>query len=115
MKTNLFRLFAALMLFFAAQTSNAHDFEAQNEDGVTIYYNITSSTDLTCEVTYEGTDYKLSKYTGAIVIPASVDYNGNTYSVTSIGEDAFWRTSITSITIPEGVTSIGKYAFYGCM
>ena len=114
MKTNLFRLFAALMLFFAAQTSNAHDFEAQNEDGVTIYYNITSSTDLTCEVTYEGTDYKSSKYTGAVVIPASVDYSGNTYSVTSIGENAFWRTSITSITIPEGVTSIGEYAFEYC-
>ena len=36
-------------------------------------------------------------------------------SVTSIGGSAFYGcTSLTSITIPESVTSIGSYAFYGC-
>ncbi|MBP3550034.1 MAG: leucine-rich repeat protein [Alistipes sp.] len=36
-------------------------------------------------------------------------------SVTSIGEDAFYKcTSLTSVTIGNGVTSIGIYAFYGC-
>ncbi len=36
-------------------------------------------------------------------------------SVTSIGDYAFYgRTSLTSITIPNSVTSIGDYAFYGC-
>ena len=35
--------------------------------------------------------------------------------VTSIGNDAFYYcSSLTSITIPDSVTSIGKYAFYGC-
>ena len=36
-------------------------------------------------------------------------------SVTSIGDDAFYGCeSLTSITIPDSVTSIGDYAFYGC-
>ena len=35
--------------------------------------------------------------------------------MTSIGEYAFYGcNSLTSITIPKGVTSIGEYAFYGC-
>lgn len=35
-------------------------------------------------------------------------------SVTSIGEWAFSCTGLTSLTIPDSVTSIGCYAFYGC-
>ena len=56
-----------------------------------------------------------SKYSGNVVIPESVTYNGNTYSVTSIGERAFYGCSdLTSITIPNSVTSIGNSAFDGC-
>ena len=56
-----------------------------------------------------------NKYTGSVVIPASVSYNGAEYSVTSIGGSAFSGCSgLTSITIPKSVTSIGVSAFSGC-
>ena len=56
------------------------------------------------------------KYTGEVTIPASFEYDGVTYSVTSIGEEAFSDCSgLKSITIPNSVTSIGEEAFYGCI
>ncbi len=52
---------------------------------------------------------------GNIEIPASVSYKGITYSVTSIGDDAFhYCDSLTSVTIGDGVTSIGRSAFSSC-
>ena len=55
------------------------------------------------------------KYTGDIVIPSSFTYNDTNYSVTSIGDYAFYDCSgPTSVTIPNSVTSIGDYAFRGC-
>ena len=88
--------------------AQAYDFEV---DG--IYYNITDSTTLTVEVTYETTSY--DSYSGEITIPQTVTYNGKTYAVTSIGSSAFcYCTSLTSITIPDAVTSIGTSVFSFC-
>ncbi len=54
------------------------------------------------------------KYTGDVVIPYQVFYNGITYSVISIGDYAFQYCDISSITIPNSVTSIGVCAFDDC-
>ena len=48
-----------------------------------------------------------------IVIPETIQSEGNTYSVTSIGTKAFLSCQVlTSVTIPNSVTSIGDSAFY---
>ena len=80
-----------------------------------IPYKITSSDHLTVEVTYTSTIINNTDYHGKVEIPESVSYEDKTYSVTSIGNYAFYGSSrLTSITIPNSVTSIGDYAFAGC-
>lgn len=50
-----------------------------------------------------------------LIIPSTVTNNGKTYSVTSIGDGAFFNCiSLTSVNIPYGVTSIGYGAFTYC-
>jgi hypothetical protein len=73
-----------------------------------IYYNLNSET-RTAEVTY-GT----KEYLGDIVIPTSVTSDGVTYSVTSIGEEAFEQCRITSVDMSNNITSIGREAFWNC-
>ena len=54
-------------------------------------------------------------YSGAVVIPESVEYEGVSYAVASIGEQAFYYCyGLTSVTIGNSVTSIGDEAFHGC-
>ena len=81
-----------------------------------IYYYITSSTNKTVLVTFQGySSSNYDEYKGSVVIPSRVSYGGSEYRVTSIGDEAFsYCSSLTAITIPEGVTSIGDYAFDGC-
>ena len=118
MKTNNYFLHIILttLLCFAGTKTYAHDIEVKNSDGVTIYYVYTNNnTELA--VSFRGShyyDYE-SIYSGDIVIPESVTYNGITYSVTSIGESAFNDCyGLTSVTIPNSVTSIGIDAFDDC-
>ena len=74
-----------------------------------IYYNLNSDGNVA-----EVTDNP-NKYSGDVVIPASVTYEDEEYSVMTIGEWAFSNCSgLTSVTIPNSVTSIGYRAFYGC-
>ena len=97
-----------------ALTVGAHDIEVKNADDVTIYYNyINEGTEL--EVTFRGESYDVYyEYSGNVVIPEEVNYMNRIRKVTSIGESAFWHCSITSVTIPNSVTSIGRYAFEWC-
>lgn len=79
-----------------------------------MYYNITSESDKTCEVTNTGSVFGGS-YSGTVKIPETIQYNGTTYSVTGIGSEAFyWCSSLTRVDIPATVTSIGSQAFNLC-
>lgn len=58
--------------------------------------------------------YTVSGDEKSITIPSTVDYNGVTYSVVAIEEDAFYATNVSYVNIPGSVTEIKKCAFQKC-
>ena len=75
-----------------------------------IYYNITSATDFTAEVADCGDKLSLRD----IVIPSTITYKSRTFTVTRIGEKAFFGSNVRSVKLPNSITSIGEEAFFGC-
>lgn len=56
-----------------------------------------------------------TKYTGDVVIPSIIEYDGGTYSVTSIGDYAFYDCSnLVSVEISNTIRNIGVSAFEDC-
>lgn len=98
------------MTAFAAEigeTESAAESEAVGADAQTYTggdYSFILLDDGTAQITkYSGTEYELT-------VPA---YLGAAVPVTQIGSDAFKENaSIKKLTISEGITTIGSFAFY---
>lgn len=96
MTTKHLTVLAAVLLF-------ATDAAAFQVNG--LYYNITGEN--TVEVTK--TPRASAPPKGDITIPTTVEYDGQTYYVTAVCDYAFnYNDDITSVSISEGITSIGK-------
>lgn len=55
------------------------------------------------------------QYYGKEVIPSEFSHLGQTYSVVGIKSQAFWECNkLTSIVMPNTITTIGNYAFFRC-
>ena len=101
-------LLALLMAVLACTALSAHDFEV---DG--IYYLINKDS-VSVSVTYRGSYYASGRntYSGHVIIPPEVTYNGVTYPVTKIGGYAFDScTDLTEVELPNTITEIGRYSF----
>ena len=107
MKTSIKSILLVLAILLPALVS-AHDFEVNG-----IYYNINGNE---ATITYQGSyPTESDEYSGDVVIPSTVSYNGTTYRVTAIGQSAFQECmNLTSIEIPNTVTTIGNYSFERC-
>jgi hypothetical protein len=91
-----------MYMMLAGFSLKAYDFECDS-----LYYTLLTET--TCEVT--------DSYSNIVncVIPKTISYNGQSYQVTSIADQAFYkRTQMVSVEIPNSVTSIGAETFLGC-
>ena len=115
MKTILRKIFLSATALLLATAVHAYDFSVVNEEGLTVYYNILSTSDKTCEVAGYGavfnevTGWVSTKY---LNIPEKVNFNSLSFTVTRI--KSVRSEFLESVTIPNSITSIGPAAFMGC-
>ena len=108
MKKALFTLICLLTTIQWASSANVGDWFQYND----ISYMITSKNPQTVKVVG-----KSASYTGNIIIPEKAidSSDGLEYSVTEISEGAFvYSSSMTTITFPKSLTTIGRDAFIFC-
>ena len=114
MKQAIQSFLTILLLFCAVTTLNATVYSGSC--GSNVKYSLDTNTGV-LSITGTGS---MSDYSSSSSVPW---YSDRSYvktvtiseGVTSIGSNAFYNcTGLTSITIPNSVTSIGDYAFYGC-
>lgn len=117
MKHIVFWIATIMMALIIPQQARAYDFSAVAPSGQTLYYYINDYDG--CHVTVTSQNFYSPYYsiypTGSLEIPASVTYNGTTYTINMIGSWVFAGCSdLSSVIIPNTVISIGSHAFQNC-
>ena len=97
------RLLIAMVSLLLSVEVFAYDFEV---DG--LYFNLTSLPNRTCKLTSGS-----SKYSGSLIIPDSVNYEGLFFKVTELDPYAF-NSKITELSIPATITTIPKNTISEC-
>ena len=113
----LFALVIAWMAGTVSVLANDGDTFFYENEGVQLHYKVLSETNKTCSVMpIPQDDPHWTVATGAttIVVPESVTYDGETYSVTELGQYAFAGFTMTSITLPETLKKMGYMSFENC-
>ena len=103
---------ACLIMFvvFTSISTFAYDFTV---DGIFYNYNLEEGTAIVTSE-YEGGSTTRS-YSGNVIIPNVVNFNGRTLKVTAIWHHAFWDCNeLISVQLPETIKSIGYNAFTDC-
>ena len=101
MKKLFFFIFLCCTNAICAQTFQSED----------LWYSVYSTSAKTVQVKQHDDHKTLT----SVTIPSTVEYNGTTYTVVRIGTCAFQDcSSLTSVTIPNSVTSILSDAFHSC-
>ena len=104
MKKALFLLAVLAMMFTLPATA-----QKATIDGVTYEFNEPETGEATVVPSSNG------NYSGEVFIPATVTYNGQEYSVTTIGDNAFKLCrKLTSVSMPYTIERLGDKAFFQC-
>ena len=112
MKKALQFLAMAVALLAVYGNAFAYDGSVVAPSGQTLYYNYVNSTGSITIVRPSSFWTGYTEPAGALVIPDSVMHNGTMYPVTAIGNSTFdGCDGLTSVTIPQGLLSIGMWAF----
>ena len=112
-KFYLRQLFVAMIAVLCSVSAGAIDFYEFEAGG--IYYSVNSWSTIGEDNRVSVSENRNAEYSGNIVIPESVTYEGETFKVAAIKNYAFMNCAgLTGVTIPKSITSIGACAFQNC-
>ena len=109
MNRNFLKPLLAAVLLFSVGTASAATAIGEDWVGDVYYWFYDDGHAVVESDSYSGPDYS-----GRVVIPATVTYNGATYNVTEIGKYVFRDCPVTEVILPEGLKKIGRQQFWGC-
>lgn len=116
------KLFAILTMMVLATSVSAqnYDFSAVCETGQTLYYRILSEENHEVAVTFPNSPQigwgSYPQPEGDLIIPAFVEHENTTYTVVSIGQNAFDACQeIISVELPNTIRRIEAEAFMDCI